>query len=146
MKFKFCIYDMKTKKELGVCRISSYELLDVKQPGKELCLVMENPDKVNYSFLVIQTLFIPSRKTLKAFEIVDDISEFVSAEPYLHFKYLLKQLEIDDYQYSIPIARYQPNDIQKLVVTPTYLLAGENELDENLSVMSSSSYRSPMLI
>jgi len=114
------------------------ELIDLKDPAKQICLVTQGGEQ-NYSFLVISSLFKPSRETRYAFQFEEDLSHFKNAEHYLHYKYLLLSQKVDGYSYKIPIHRYHPS-VLKYVFFRKFL---EEEKEEDKEVVH---FVSPLLM
>jgi hypothetical protein len=59
-------------------------------------------------------LFIPKKKTRIKYELTEDMSIFKFPEQYIHLKYLQK-LRVHDYKYNVPVSKFMPNYIEKLI-------------------------------
>jgi hypothetical protein len=104
---------MNGSEEICSAEVDMEMIFDVQNPGKELVLPLKTREP-SYAILVIQTMFIPDRKTCFQMGMKRLPDRFQTGESFLHFEFLKKNHNVDQYHFPIPVSEYDPNEIDRI--------------------------------
>ena len=102
--------------------------------------------QIPFTFIVVQSLFIPSNVTRIEYQLLEDPTLYLSPEHYFHLTYQLMQRTQDKQGlYMIPMGKFNPNYLEKLqkyqATASPMLLDNNGKIDSRSSPMVAVHYR-----